>query len=184
MRNRFAETIRLVSSAARRRKARAALIGGFALPFHGIRRFTEDVDFLVEESASEEIHDALLRAGGRCLQRTDDLANYDTSSDALAPVDLLFARRAPTLAMLDRAVERMLGDTGVAVRVVDAAGIIGLKIQAIANDPSRLDRDRDDVRELLLGAGPGIDLALIRGYFRAFEMEDLLDRILEDIGRA
>jgi hypothetical protein len=183
MKNRFAETIRIVLEAAARRGSQVALIGGFALPFHGIRRFTEDVDFLLDHAAADDVHTALLRRGERCLHRSEDAANYETTSDALASVDLLYARRPATLEMLDRAVERPLTTSGLAVRVVDAAGIIGLKVQAIANDPARLDRDRDDIRELLVTNLESLDLGLVRGYFRTFEMEDLLDRLLEDIRR-
>lgn len=44
----FVRTIRLVLATVRSAGARAALIGGFALPFHGVQRATGDVDFLVE----------------------------------------------------------------------------------------------------------------------------------------
>ncbi|MGH7822941.1 MAG: hypothetical protein ACREQ9_24545, partial [Candidatus Binatia bacterium] len=70
MRNRFAEAIRVVVDTAERGGFRVALIGGFALPFLGVVRATGDVDFLAESAGAGPLHDALVRAGQRCLQRT------------------------------------------------------------------------------------------------------------------
>src|SRR5438445_9515892 len=74
--NPFVRSIALVLAVARRKRFRAALIGGFALPFHGVRRSTGDVDFLVDASGSVALHDALLAAGARCLHQSADAANY------------------------------------------------------------------------------------------------------------
>src|SRR5947199_402966 len=99
-RNPFVRSIVLVLGVARRQRFRVALIGGFALPFHGVQRATGDVDFLAEARGSPALHDALLAAGARCLHRGTDAANYARGTSRLSPVDFIFARRERALDML------------------------------------------------------------------------------------
>ena len=66
------------------------------------------------------------------------------------------------------------------VAVVDAAGIIGLKVQAIANSPARRRQDEADILSLLRMHLGSLDLELIRSYFRVFDMEADLERLLDE----
>lgn len=66
------------------------------------------------------------------------------------------------------------------VAVVDAEGIIGLKVQAIANNPARRRQDEADIVSLLRLHLESLDLTLIRGYFGVFEMEADLERLLDE----
>jgi hypothetical protein len=50
--NPFVRSIALVVGVGRRKRFRLALIGGFALPFHGVQRATRDVDFLADSTGS------------------------------------------------------------------------------------------------------------------------------------
>jgi len=101
-RNPFVRSIALVLGVVRRERVRAALIGGFALPFHGVHRATGDVDFLVGVEGSDALHEALVAAGARCLHRSEDAANY-SASKGLAAVDFIYARRERAREMLRRA---------------------------------------------------------------------------------
>ncbi|MGH7802826.1 MAG: hypothetical protein ACREQJ_00635, partial [Candidatus Binatia bacterium] len=142
-------------------------------------------DFLVDAVGADHLHEALLAAGERCLHRNEELANYESTTVELAPVDVLYARRPATLAMLERAQKGSPPNTDadVVVPVVDAEGIIGLKVQAMANAPVRRDRERDDIRELLTAHRGRLDLELIRDYYRRFGLEDELEQLLDEIAR-
>jgi hypothetical protein len=71
---------------------------------------------------------------------------------------------------------------GAPIRVVDAADLIGLKVQASSNDPSRRYLDLADIDRLLRRAE--VDLARVREYFRLFDREKELDALLSgDRGR-
>lgn len=181
MPNRFLESIRLVLESARRGEFRVALIGGFALPFHGVRRATGDVDFLVEGAGGEALDADLLAARFRCLHRSQNAAHYAAPRRDLSSIDAVYARRPASLAMLDRAPERPIASADFPVAVVDVEGIIGLKVQAIANDPKRRRRDVDDIVALLERSLPTVDLALLREYFALFEMGDELEEILSEV---
>lgn len=174
MPNVFLEAIRLVSDTAAGAGFRIALIGGFALPFHGVRRTTGDVDFLVEAAGAAPLHEALSAAGWEALHRSDDVANYRRGAMG---VDVLFARRAPTLAMLDRAAIPLGGGP---VPVVDVEGLIGLKLQAMVNDPTRRRRDEEDIVALLALHLPTVDRALLDEYFLLFDRTDALARFLDE----
>lgn len=172
----FLDAIRVVRDAAVHHGFRIALIGGFALPFHGVRRATGDVDFLVEARGADALHEALLAAGYQTLHRSDDAANY-RGPGAWPGVDVIYARRPPTLAMLDRAgTPQGRAD----VPVVDVEGLIGLKLQASVNDPARRRQDEADIVVLLTLHLPSLDRALLREYFALFDEEDALERFIDE----
>ena len=62
--------------------------------------------------------------------------------------------------------------------------LIGLKIQAISNDPkSRFAIDAPDIQRILQIKIDEIDMELVRMYFELFSKEDLLDEWLDEINR-
>lgn len=172
----FLAAIDLVHGEAERHGFAVALIGGFALPFHGVRRATGDVDFLVEATGADRLHAALLGAGYASVHRSADAANYAAGGSAMVGVDLLYARRPPTLAMLRRAA----APAGAGVRVVDVEGLIGLKLQALVNDPARRRQDEADIVSLLTLHLPALDRALLDEYFGLLDRADDLARFLEE----
>jgi len=177
-RNPFVRSIAFVLAAARGNRFRVALIGGFALPFHGVQRATGDVDFLADARGSAPLHDALLAAGARCLHRSGDAANYAPGTSRLSPVDFIFARRQRAADMLHRATPRLLRGARLRVPVVDAEALIGLKLQALVNAPSRRAREQADIEAVFAAQGASLDVALLRDYYRLFDREGDLDRLL------
>jgi pimeloyl-ACP methyl ester carboxylesterase len=107
------------------------------------------VDFLVEAHGADGLHDALTSAGAVCLHRSLDAANYGPGTSSLAPVDCIYARRERAVDMLERARLVLLRAARVRVPVVDAEALIGLKLQALVNAPSRRARDEADIRALI-----------------------------------
>jgi len=65
------------------------------------------------------------------------------------------------------------------IRVINAEGLIGFKLQALHNDPSR-HRDLDDIRQLLRANRGQLDLTEVRRYSQQFEREALLDALLAE----
>jgi hypothetical protein len=163
-----------IHTALRDASVQHALIGGLALAAHGAARATTDLDLLADGERADDV-DRIVRAHGYdCLHRTPEVANYASADRAKGRVDFLFARRPHGRAMLARAQEHPI--LGESVRVVDAADLIGLKVQSSSNDPSRRHRDLADIERLLRAAEP--DLARVREYFRLFDREKELDALL------
>ena len=156
--------------------ARFALIGGLALASHKVVRATQDVDLLTEAEKADKIDAELARLGYRCLHRSADAGNYARGDERL---DLLYASRPVARRLLADAakLQTALGD----LRVVSAEGLIGFKLQGLVNDPRRT-QDLEDIRALLRANRASLDMEQVRGYFRLFERESLLDDLLREIG--
>jgi hypothetical protein len=151
-----------------------ALIGGLALAPHGVIRATQDVDLLVDGEDADAVEQALRRVGYRCIHRSADAGNYQRADER---VDVLYATRPIARHLLAAATAH---DTAFgALRVVGAEGLIGFKLQALVNDPRRT-QDLEDIRALLRTNRDSLDLAEVRGYFRLFDREALLDGLLDE----
>lgn len=153
-----------------------ALIGGLALAAHGAARATIDLDLLAEGVRSPDVHRILLSRGYQCIHGNENVANFLSDDPVRGRVDFLFARRARGLAILSRAAPfEVLGGN---VRVVDAADLIGLKVQGYANNPRRRLKDLSDIQRVLRFGQP--DLVRVREYFQLFDCEKDLDAILAE----
>ena len=149
-----------------------ALIGGLAVVAHQVVRATKDVDFLVDADAANTIHEALLELGYQCLYRSEDAANYVRATEGL---DLLFAHRPLARRLLAEASER---NTPMGrMRIINVEGLIGFKLQAFVNDPTRA-RDIDDIRALLKIHRDSINRQELQAYFVLFNKTDLLNELL------
>jgi len=173
-RSRLGRQIHEVTNALRAIDAPCALIGGLALASHRVVRATQDIDLLVEAHRADEIEAALLPLRYRRLHRSADTANYARGDERL---DLLYASRPIARRLLDSA-KPVITPFGV-LHVVSAEGIIGFKLQALANDPTRA-QDLADIRALFRANRGSLDIDEVRGYFRLFDREPLLDEILRD----
>ncbi len=60
------------------------------------------------------------------------------------------------------------------LRVISAEGLIAFKLQGLVNDPRRT-QDLEDIRALLKANKGLVNLEEVRGYFRLFDRENLLD---------
>lgn len=130
------------------------------------------MDFLVAAEDAERVHALLLSLGYRCIHRSEDAANYVRDDEGF---DLLYAHRPIARQLLQQAATR---DTALGrLRIISAEGLIGFKLQALCNDPSR-GRDLDDIRQLLSQNRSRLNMAEVRQYFVLFEREPLLDELL------
>lgn len=151
-----------------------ALIGGLALAAHRVVRATSDVDLLAPAGNAGDVDVIAAKLGYHCLHRSPDVANYLRGDERL---DLLFASRPLALRLLGEARER--ATTFGALRVVSAEGLVGFKLQALANDPRRT-QDLEDIRALLRANREVLNKKELREYFRLFDREPLLDELLSE----
>lgn len=162
-----------------RENVRYAVIGGFALGFWGVTRATVDIDFLLLLDDAEKADAILKRHNYEQTFRSENVARYQSHDASFGAVDIIYAFREISRTMLARAVEVSLSDELKVVSLLPE-DIIGLKVQAIANDPARRDRDLTDIRALLSAIndrGEIIDWQLLEEYFTLFHFKDLFDEI-------
>ena len=90
-----------------------------------------------------------------------------------------YAFREASGKMLDRAVEKDIFDEKIRIKVLRPEDIIGLKLQALNNDPGRKEVDMQDVRELMAVQKGNLDLALVEEYFNLFGLEEVYRELIE-----
>jgi hypothetical protein len=79
--------------------------------------------------------------------------------------------------MLARRAWRYLRNARIRVPVVDAEGLIGLKLQALANQPDRA-QDAQDIDALVAARAKPLKIRILRDYYRLFERLPELDELL------
>lgn len=144
-----------------------ALIGGFALAVYGQHRATVDIDFLADGSKKESIKTAFLAQGFLLKHESDEVLQFSGPGF----VDVLLANRPLSQDMLKKA--RQNQELG--VYVVRPEDIIGLKVQAYKNDPSRELQDKADIQKLL--DLPDLDLDLVKKYADLFQEWPTIEKL-------
>jgi hypothetical protein len=158
------------------RRIRYALIGGLAMALRGVQRTTIDADFILlsdDLAACDAILDSL---GYRRVFRSENVSHYHGINPALGQIDLLHAFRPATLGMLERA-QRLPLTPDCSIPVVHLEDLIGLKVQAACNDPSRSIGDWNDIHLLVRHAGltgQNLDWELLGDYLALFDQSHQL----------
>ena len=153
-----------------------AVIGGFALGFWGVTRATIDMDLLLLIDDATRAEEILTEQGYRCIHKSENVAQYVSDYVPYGSIDILYALREVSRHMLDRSVEVDVVE-GVAIRSLVPEDIIGLKLQALVNDPAREPRDLSDIEALLLArkrGGGQVEWDTLNEYFDLFDRGELL----------
>jgi len=158
-----------------------ALIGGFALGLWGVPRSTVDIDLLIDRSDLDKLDSAMAALLYECKYRTDNVSQFVAPVEKLGEVDCLHAFREASKEILERAELREIFDESVKIRVARPEDLVGLKLQAISNDPSRMAIDRDDIEKLLQINRDQVDWELVKHYFSLFEMNELYTEICKEL---
>jgi hypothetical protein len=151
-----------------RLKIRYAALGAFGMGALGAPRVTGDLDFLVRKDDLPSLDLLMPSLGYKIILRNENVTQYDGENVVWGHVDFLHAFRPLALRMLDDAVERPVFDGARRLRVLRAEDIIAFKIQSLANNTSRRDRDLADIDFMLEALGQGLDWTKLEGYFSLF----------------
>ncbi len=182
----FAKVIGAVVTGLEGAGIRFAVIGGFAMGLRGVQRATMDLDFILMLEDLEKADALLTGLGYRRAFHSENVSHYLSNDREWGRIDILHAFRGPSLGMLNRAERLGIGD-GVELPVVRIVDLIGLKIQALVNDPERATSDWADIRLLLQAAaarGESLDWELLEDYLCIFRMEDRLPELKSIHGQA
>ena len=110
------------------------------------------------------------------------MSHFVSDSARLGQVDFLHAFREVSTGMLQRAAELPAFAGSLQVRTLRPEDIIGLKVQALANDPQRERRDLVDIELLAERYAGEIDWGRMREYFALFGRVELYERVREAHG--
>lgn len=174
------EVLKTLISIFNEQKIDFVLSGGLALSTMNIFRFTKDIDFLIFEEAREKVHEIMIKLGYELQDfSSTEIISYLSPLRVFGQVDFLLAKRKYTKAMMRRAPVKDVFNGEFQVKTLRIEDLIGLKIQAIFNDPeNRYLIDAPDIQRLLSIHQNNIDLEIIREYFKIFDKEALLDEWL------
>jgi predicted nucleotidyltransferase len=169
----FKLAMKNILSAFEREAIDYALIGGFALGLWGVTRATVDIDFLVLLESIERAHGVMTRLGYELRYKSDNVSQYISPVKLFGEIDFLHAFRDISKSMLQRADRKPIFDGAMQVKVLRPDDLIGLKVQAIANDPERRNNDLADIEALMHLHGKALDWALVKSYFKLFDFDAL-----------
>jgi len=174
------EVLKTLIAVFNEQKIDFVLSGGLALSTMQIFRFTMDIDFLILEESREEVHEIMINLGYELQDLSStEIISYLSPLKAFGQVDFLLSKRKYTRAMIRRAAVKDIFNGEFQVKTIQIEDLIGLKIQAIFNDPeNRYLIDAPDIQRLLSIHQNKIDMDIIREYFKIFDREALLDEWL------
>jgi hypothetical protein len=156
---------------------RYALMGGLALGLWGVGRSTVDIDFLVDRGDLSRIDHIMQELGYECKFKSENVSQYVSLLKIYGEVDFLHAFREASLEMLVKAVEKDIFEGSLKVKVLIPEDLIGLKFQAIKNNPLREQTDIEDIKALLSILGGNLDWSEIEEYAKIFDMMDVYKKI-------
>jgi hypothetical protein len=176
----FKEVLRILLKRFSEAGVQPALSGALALSTMGVFRFTRDIDFVLRVEDADGVDHIM---GDLCYEKqefsTHEIVSYSSPLKIFGQVDFLLAKRKYTQGMLQRARVVPVLDGELSVKTLLPEDVIGLKVQAIANDPAgRYAVDAPDIQQLLGLHRDRLDMTLVREYFRIFQKEDLLNEWL------
>ncbi len=185
----FAGTLKDVAGCLDAQDCRWAVIGALAAAIHGVPRTTVDIDVLIDATFAQRLDVLLADLGYSVTFRWEESSHFAATRPDRCPLDFLHAHRPHSLAMLERAQRVELGEDGLRVPVVQVEDLIGLKVQALVNDPDRRRGELVDIRALLEAAAARagrldctrIDCGRVREYFSLFGEERTLDELIKGL---
>ena len=158
---------------------RYGLMGGFALGLWGVTRSTVDLDFLVHRDDLGRIDAVMKELGYDCRFRSENVSQFVSPLRIFGEVDFLHAFRQTSLEMLSRAEKKNIFGNEMSIKVLLPEDLIGLKLQAIKNDPLRKEQDAADIRALCTLRRGKLDLQLLRQYGEILDARELLRECVE-----
>lgn len=161
-----------------------AVIGGFALGLWNVTRSTIDMDFLLLVDDLPRAESILAKFSFQRTFKSENVARYVSDLAPYGHLDVLIAFRKVSRGMLTRKVPKETLD-GLTTFTLIPEDLIGLKLQAMVNDPKRTDHELSDI-SLLLDAckirEQPIDWELLEDHFGLFEKQELFQRLKTEHG--
>lgn len=178
----FKLVLEKILSAFEQSDVRYALVGGFALGVWGVPRATVDIDFLVLRDDLGKVREIMTAFDYQCIHASDNVSQYVAPLKTFGEVDFLHAFRTPSVEMLKRSGEHSIYGGSLKIKVARPEDLIGLKVQAMANDEARKISDLADIEALMAAHGKTMDWQLIEDFFAIFDMTDTVAGLKEKYG--
>ena len=167
-----------------RLQIRYAVIGGFALGVLGTPRQTMDLDFLVHRDDLAKLDGALTNLGYVRVYGSDNVSQYRHSEAKWGSLDFIHAFRNVSLAILERAKDYPALGGKQKLKTAQPEDVIGLKVQAMFNDPERRAQEQRDIETLMARYRSQLDWDRIEEFYAVFDLASEAKRLRERFDRA
>jgi hypothetical protein len=166
----FKKVLKVLATEFAEKNISYTLIGGIALGMRGITRATTDIDFLVNKKDAALIKEILGSYGYSCVYESDNTVQFTSDLKPLGAVDFIYAFRPISLKMIEDSDTMSVFNGEFDIPVARPEDIIGLKIQALVNNPQRTAIDSRDIENLIDVHAQKIDWEKLDTYFALFEL--------------
>jgi hypothetical protein len=180
----FELVLRALINEFSRLRIRCAAIGGFALGVLGVPRQTMDLDFLVHRDDLEKLDGALTALGYTREFQSENVSQYRHPDATWGSVDFIHAFRNISLAMLDRAKDYPALGGKQSLRTAQPEDVIGLKVQAMYNDPERRAQEQNDIERLMARYGSQLDWDRVQEFYDVFGLSEEARKLRERFDHA
>lgn len=177
----FKHVLEKLLTAFKEQDIRYALMGGFAMGLWGGSRATVDLDFLAHQGDMPKIHGIVTALGYEIHHKTENVSQYTSPLKVFGGIDFIHAFREASVDMLQRAVEKDIFSGKMKIKILIPEDIIGLKLQAVYNNPTREKIDMPDIELLVSVNNKNLDWELIEKYCKIFNMEDVCRKLRGDL---
>ena len=165
----FQKVLTLVHQEFGKHGIQYALMGGFAMGALGVARATIDIDLLILADDKVKVRAVLESLGYACAYESENVSQYTSHEQVYGEIDCIHAFRGPSLKMLARAKQVSVFSGTYTVNVLLPEDIIGLKLQASVNDPSRKEKEMQDIESLAQTYGKKLDWSIVQEHYGLFE---------------
>jgi hypothetical protein len=105
------------------------------------------------------------------VHHSENVSQYRHHDNLWGSVDFIHAFREVSLSMLERAKSHPVFGAKLSIRTLDPEDVIGLKVQAMCNDPDRRAQEVSDIERLAALYGKKLDWQRVLEFYRVFDLE-------------
>ena len=165
-----------LSIAAHERNLNALLIGGHAVNLHGVSRYTEDFDFLIDRETLPSWRQMLAAMDFRRFREGPSFEQFSRDGTGPKRLDLMLVNAATFEKLAQRSIS--LPEPSESLRIVCAEHLIALKLHALKQDlEHRRLRDFLDVVEVLQKNQLDLEGAEMKEVFEKFGTPELYRKV-------
>jgi hypothetical protein len=137
------------------------------------------LEFVVHRDNLEKLDGALAALGYSRMFRSESVSQYRHPDAAWGSVDFIHAFRKISLAMLDRAKDYPALGGKQSLKTAQPEDVIGLKVQAMFNDPERRAQEENDIERLMARYRRRLDWDRIQEFYGVFGLAEEAKKLRE-----
>ena len=164
----FEKILPIILKEFKKENIKYALMGGIAMASWGIVRATVDLDCLVLADDLDKIEKIMKKYSYKCIYKTKNVSQYVSDTKIYGSIDFLHAYRDVSRGMIERAEVKKVFNNKYEVMVLCPEDLIGLKLQALNNDPKRKKKELLDIENIADILGSNLDWKTIEDYYKMF----------------